>query len=400
MSMKIQIFNNPKFGDIQGYLDAAKTAWLKVEGVARGLGFTTVATSGNVCVRWARVNEYLKSFGYPKEVGKDDFIPENMVYRLAMKANNETAEEFQAWLADEVVPQIRKTGKYSLENNLELPQLPPIVPLFYKGERILTTRQIAELFKVSESAVKHSYGRHKSVFEKDVDFYDLRGNAFEDFRVENFNRPGMGEPKVTKGTATAVTTGTKPVSFYIQGSVLKIWTKSGVFKLSKYIHSDNAKLIYVSVAQGYFQIEPENLPVVEKQENFGASVYIFEMSNGTVKIGISNNVPYRVKAVEGETHLKVMDIYYRAVESRKKALAIETALHNYFAAQCVQGEYFLIDFEEACTQIKIMLDLPKNPLNPAEQILELLKSSTVITDEKLRDEIIRETAKLIFNREF
>ena len=41
-----------------------------------------------------------------------DFIPENIFYRLAMKAKNETAERFQALIADEVIPTIRKTGGY------------------------------------------------------------------------------------------------------------------------------------------------------------------------------------------------------------------------------------------------------------------------------------------------
>lgn len=35
-----------------------------------------------------------------------------MVYKLAFKASNETAEKFQDWLAIEVLPQIRKTGSY------------------------------------------------------------------------------------------------------------------------------------------------------------------------------------------------------------------------------------------------------------------------------------------------
>lgn len=43
---------------------------------------------------------------------RPDYIPENIFYRLAMKAKNETAERFQALIADEVVPAIRKTGGY------------------------------------------------------------------------------------------------------------------------------------------------------------------------------------------------------------------------------------------------------------------------------------------------
>ncbi len=99
-------------GNVSGYIAKDGSAWLNAEDVARGWGFTTVATSGNEVVRWARVNEYLKGFGFSQLVRKDDFLPENMVYRLGFKANNERAQAFQAKLADEVLPAIRKTGSY------------------------------------------------------------------------------------------------------------------------------------------------------------------------------------------------------------------------------------------------------------------------------------------------
>lgn len=86
-------------------------AYLKLETVARGLGFTRIAESGNEVVRWERVDGYLRDLGVPT-CGHDDFIPENIFYRLAMKAKNEAAEAFQAKIADEVIPSIRKTGGY------------------------------------------------------------------------------------------------------------------------------------------------------------------------------------------------------------------------------------------------------------------------------------------------
>jgi len=52
---------------------------------------TTVAKSGNEVVRWARVNNYLHEFGFSAQVRKDDFLPENMVYRLGFKASNRKA---------------------------------------------------------------------------------------------------------------------------------------------------------------------------------------------------------------------------------------------------------------------------------------------------------------------
>ena len=62
------------------------TAYLNPEAVARGLGFTRVAASGNEVVRWEIVFRYLEEIGFPNKLGKDDFIPENIFYRLAMKA--------------------------------------------------------------------------------------------------------------------------------------------------------------------------------------------------------------------------------------------------------------------------------------------------------------------------
>lgn len=86
-------------------------AYLKLETVARGLGFVD-NSKGTEYVRWNTVRQYLKDIGFSQEVAKDDFIPENTFYRLAMKAKNEVAERFQAKVADEIIPSIRKHGGY------------------------------------------------------------------------------------------------------------------------------------------------------------------------------------------------------------------------------------------------------------------------------------------------
>lgn len=104
-------------------------AYLKLEAVARGLGFSRVAASGNEVVRWETVRKYIGEMGVPtnwhgdsQPTGKDglpDFIPENIFYRLAMKAKNETAEKFQANVADEIIPSIRRHGAYMTADTLE-----------------------------------------------------------------------------------------------------------------------------------------------------------------------------------------------------------------------------------------------------------------------------------------
>lgn len=84
-----------------------------IETVARSLGFTQTK-NGKEYIRWETVNKYLKKY-LSQEVGKNDFISEPMVYKLAFKAGNSTAEQFQDWLAVDVIPQIRKTGSYTSE---------------------------------------------------------------------------------------------------------------------------------------------------------------------------------------------------------------------------------------------------------------------------------------------
>lgn len=95
---------------------------MKLEAVARGLGFTQVQNKNGVeytSIRWETINRYLEEVGFPNKLGKEDFIPENIFYRLAMKAKNETAEKFQALVADEIIPSIRKHGIYATDNVID-----------------------------------------------------------------------------------------------------------------------------------------------------------------------------------------------------------------------------------------------------------------------------------------
>ncbi|MEB5927666.1 phage antirepressor, partial [Enterococcus faecalis] len=40
-------------------------------------------------------------------------IPESDIYRLVIKSNLPNAEQFEEWVMEEVLPQIRKTGSYT-----------------------------------------------------------------------------------------------------------------------------------------------------------------------------------------------------------------------------------------------------------------------------------------------
>lgn len=95
--------------------------YLNLEDVANGLGFTQMQNKNGVeytSIRWERIEGYFAEFGFPHKWGKNDYIPENIFYRLCMKGKNEAAEAFQAKVADEVIPAIRKTGGYVSNDDL------------------------------------------------------------------------------------------------------------------------------------------------------------------------------------------------------------------------------------------------------------------------------------------
>ncbi|MCT0957166.1 hypothetical protein EFL64_04890 [Weissella cibaria] len=101
MTNEVQVFNGLKIKEVNGQ------AMFDAESAAIGLG---IVESNGKYVRWQRVNKYLGENS--PLVEKGDFITEPQFYKLAIKANNETAERFQDWVTTEVLPSIRKTGGY------------------------------------------------------------------------------------------------------------------------------------------------------------------------------------------------------------------------------------------------------------------------------------------------
>ena len=133
------------------------TAYLKLETVARGLGFTQ-KKNGIEYVRWETVLNYIREIGFPNKLGKDDFVPENVFYRLAMKAKNEVAEKFQAKVADEIIPSIRRTGGYGFE---------PMTPEQMMRIQLGMIDKHEERLSKLENTMNIDYGQQR-VLEKEV----------------------------------------------------------------------------------------------------------------------------------------------------------------------------------------------------------------------------------------
>ena len=66
-------------------------------------------------VMWDRVNEYLNKLGFPQMCGKDDFIPEYIMYALIGKAKNEKATKFMLWVGQVLVEIRTKVSKLCMQ---------------------------------------------------------------------------------------------------------------------------------------------------------------------------------------------------------------------------------------------------------------------------------------------
>lgn len=82
-----------------------------------------------------------------------------------------------------------------------------------------------------------------------------------------------------------------------------------------------------------------------------AIVYMLLLSNLTVKIGYTSNPTERFKKIKSETRLDVIDFYSSRLMPLEEARALEAALKEKYAADCLGGEYFDIKFVDAARDL-------------------------------------------------
>ena len=111
---ELKIFKNKELGlSVRTLPNPDGSISISAEDTAIGFGWTQ-EKNGKIYVKWERLNSFCREMGFSPQVGKDDYVPESLFYRLGMKANNAVAEKFQNWLALDVIPSIRKTGSYEM----------------------------------------------------------------------------------------------------------------------------------------------------------------------------------------------------------------------------------------------------------------------------------------------
>ena len=116
MNNQIEVFNNEELKlQVKTIKNEDGSISINAEDTAIGFGWCR-EKNGKIYVMWDRINNFCNELGFPHKCGKSDYIPESLFYMLGMKASNKVAQEFQKWLAMEIIPQLRKTGVVILDH--------------------------------------------------------------------------------------------------------------------------------------------------------------------------------------------------------------------------------------------------------------------------------------------
>lgn len=109
-----------------------------------------------------------------------------------------------------------------------------VVVLEWKGQRVVTTAQLADIYESTETQIKQNYGNNEKRFNEGEHFYFLKGDELKEFKrlVENFDLPFMGNLKYT--------------------SQLYLWTRRGASRHCKMLGTEEAWEQFDALEENYY----------------------------------------------------------------------------------------------------------------------------------------------------
>lgn len=114
-----------------------------------------------------------------------------------------------------------------------------LVPVEYNNQRILTTKQLAEIYETKVTNIKTNYSRNKDKFTEGVHYFGLKGEDLKEFlRVTQSNSQNSNKIRS-----------------------LILWTERGVSRHCKLLDTDKAWEMFDILEDTYFRVKD----VVQKQ---------------------------------------------------------------------------------------------------------------------------------------
>lgn len=119
----LSVFESPEFGQLRTIVEGDKVLYCASD-VAKALGYTNPRKAVNDHCRYVTKRDAPTDCTNPHGAHyilykSLSFIPEGDVYRLITRSKLPSAEKFERWVFDEVLPSVRKHGAYMTPDTLE-----------------------------------------------------------------------------------------------------------------------------------------------------------------------------------------------------------------------------------------------------------------------------------------
>lgn len=182
----VKVFQNDKFGNIRVVLISGKEHFVASD-VAKALGYERPADAvAQHCVNSVK-HRVENSRGQMRDT---TVIPEGDLYRLITHSKLPTAQQFERWVFDEVLPSIRKNGTYMTDEMIEKVLTDPdlIIKLATQLKEEKAARLVAEQ-KIEEQKPKVAFANAITASTNSILIRELA-------RLISQNGVDMGEKKL------------------------------------------------------------------------------------------------------------------------------------------------------------------------------------------------------------
>lgn len=171
----ITIYTNLEFGEIRIIEEDGKVLFCGTD-VARALGYSIPSKAVNTHCKGVSKMEAPTNGGVQKLL----FIPEGDIYRLIVHSKLPSAERFERWVFDEVLPSIRKHGAYMTENTLDKMITSPDF-----GIKLLTALKDEQDKRKALEAANSALTVENQILQPKADYFDelVDRNLLTNFRV-------------------------------------------------------------------------------------------------------------------------------------------------------------------------------------------------------------------------
>ncbi len=145
--------------------------------------------------------------------GETNIINESGLYALIFRSNKPNARKFRKWITSEVLPSIRKTGKYAapvqpelpLSETPETPDVAALLKMKYRGVPVIPNADLATMLGLTTRRLAHVKSRN-NIYTEGLDVFSV------------------GIPKKLKHSI-------RRAGFASSASRTLLWTESGIRKL-------------------------------------------------------------------------------------------------------------------------------------------------------------------------